>query len=115
MRHRRNVKRLGRSKSHREQLVATLVSALIVRGRIRTTLAKAKVARPDAEKMVTLARKGTLASRRLAAARLRCPEAVVGLFDRVVPGGMIILDDYEWARGDRVIPLPTGQGMLVKR
>lgn len=53
------------------------------------------------------------------------------LFDRVVPGGMIILDDYEWAgsyreqkrredpwfeaRGYRVMPLPTGQGMVVKR
>lgn len=53
------------------------------------------------------------------------------LFDRVVPGGMIILDDYEWSgiyrpqklaedewldrRGYRVIPLPTGQGILVKR
>jgi len=53
------------------------------------------------------------------------------LFDRVVPGGMVILDDYEWAgiyrsqkiaedawfhaRGYHVFPLPTGQGMLVKR
>ena len=53
------------------------------------------------------------------------------LFERVVPGGMIILDDYEWAgiyrqqkhdedpwfqaRGYRVMPLPTGQGMLIKR
>lgn len=53
------------------------------------------------------------------------------LFDRVVPGGMVILDDYEWAgdyrlqkiaedawfdkRGYRVFPLPTGQGMVLKR
>ncbi|TFW18192.1 hypothetical protein E4L96_13475 [Massilia arenosa] len=53
------------------------------------------------------------------------------LFDRVVPGGMIILDDYEWAgiyrqqkiaedawfakRNYRVFPLPTGQGMILKR
>lgn len=53
------------------------------------------------------------------------------LFDRVVPAGMIILDDYEWAlayrgqkltedpwfeaRGYRVIPLPTGQGLVIKR
>lgn len=57
--------------------------------------------------------------------------ALEALFDRVVSGGMIILDDYEWAgvyreqkqaedpwfevRGYRVIPLPTGQGMLIKR
>jgi hypothetical protein len=53
------------------------------------------------------------------------------LFDRVVPAGLIILDDYEWAmayrgqklaedpwfeaRGYRVMPLPTGQGLVVKR
>ena len=53
------------------------------------------------------------------------------LFDRVVPGGMVILDDYEWSgiyraqklaedewfdrRGYRVIPLPTGQGLVIKR
>lgn len=57
--------------------------------------------------------------------------ALEHLFDRVVPGGMVILDDYEWAgiyrpqklaedewfdkRGYRVMPLPTGQGLLIKR
>jgi len=57
--------------------------------------------------------------------------ALEHLFDRVVPGGMIILDDYEWSgvfreqklaedewfdkRGYRVMPLPTGQGLLIKR
>lgn len=53
------------------------------------------------------------------------------LFDRLVPGGILILDDYEWAgvyrvqkiredpwfsaRNYRVIPLPTGQGLIIKR
>jgi predicted O-methyltransferase YrrM len=53
------------------------------------------------------------------------------LFERVVPGGIVILDDYEWSglyraqklredpwfesRRYRVIPLPTGQGMVIKR
>jgi len=57
--------------------------------------------------------------------------ALNALFDRVVPAGMIILDDYEWAmayrgqklaedpwfdvRGYRVMPLPTGQGIVIKR
>jgi O-methyltransferase len=57
--------------------------------------------------------------------------ALDALFDRVVPAGIIILDDYEWAmayrrqkltedpwfasRGYRVIPLPTGQGLVIKR
>jgi large subunit ribosomal protein L17 len=66
-------------------MVGSLVANLILRDRIQTTLSKARVARQDAEKIVTLARKGTLAARRLAAARLRSPEAVARLFERVVP------------------------------
>ena len=52
---------------------------------IKTTLPKAKQARKDAEKMVTLARKGTLGARRLAASRLQQPKAVQKLFDKIVP------------------------------
>jgi large subunit ribosomal protein L17 len=85
MRHKRVAKKFGRSKEHREQMVASLVVNLILRDRIHTTLQKARAARRDAEKMVTLARKGTLASRRLAAARLHRPDAVVRLFEKVVP------------------------------
>ena len=85
MRHRRIAKKFGRSTAHREQMVGSLVSNLILRDRIQTTLAKARVARQDAEKIVTLARKGTLAARRLAAARLRSPDAVSRLFATVVP------------------------------
>jgi large subunit ribosomal protein L17 len=71
--------------AHRERLMSSLVTHLILRDRIETTLPKAKQAKRDAEKMVTLARKGTLASRRLAASRLHSPEAVGRLFDQVVP------------------------------
>jgi len=85
MRHRRVAKKFGRSMAHREQMVGSLVSNLILRDRIETTLSKARVARQDAEKMVTLARKGTLAARRLTAARLRSPAAVARLFATVVP------------------------------
>jgi len=85
MRHRRVAKKFGRSTSHREQMVGSLVANLILRDRIQTTLSKARVARQDAEKMVTLARKGTLAARRLTAARLRSPSAVVRLFEKIVP------------------------------
>ncbi len=85
MRHRRIAKKFGRSKSHREQMMGGLVAHLIVQGRIETTLPKAKQARRDAEKIVTLARKGTLAARRLAASRLRSPEAVAKLFNEVAP------------------------------
>ena len=85
MRHKRLAKKFGRSMSHRKALMSSLVANLVLQDSIKTTLAKAKQARKDAEKMVTLARKGTLASRRLAAARLRSPSAVQRLFDSVVP------------------------------
>jgi large subunit ribosomal protein L17 len=85
MRHQRIVKKFGRSTSHRKALMSSLVTNLILQSSIKTTLPKAKQARKDAEKMVTLARKGTLAARRLAASRLQSPEAVQKLFDSVVP------------------------------
>ena len=85
MRHQRIAKKFGRSTSHRKALMSSLVTNLILQSSIKTTLPKAKQARIDAEKIVTLARKGTLAARRLAASRLQSPEAVQMLFDRVVP------------------------------
>lgn len=85
MRHNRIAKKFGRSTSHRKALMSSLVTNLIVQSSIKTTLPKAKQARRDAEKMVTLARKGTLAARRLAASRLQSPAAVQMLFDCVVP------------------------------
>jgi large subunit ribosomal protein L17 len=62
-----------------------LVVALIKDKSIKTTVQKAKVARQAAEKMVTLARKNTLAARRLAAARLHDEGAVTKLFSEIVP------------------------------
>lgn len=85
MRHHRIAKKFGRSTSHRKALMSSLVTNLILQSSIMTTLPKAKQARKDAEKIVTLARKGTLAARRLAASRLQSPTAVQMLFDSVVP------------------------------
>ena len=85
MRHHRLMKKFGRSMSHRKALMSSLVTNLILQSSIKTTLPKAKQARKDAEKIVTLARKGTLAARRLAASRLQSPAAVQALFDSVVP------------------------------
>ena len=106
MRHKRLAKKFGRSPEHRAQLMRMLCAALITHDRIETTLKKAKQARKDAEKLVTLARKGTLAARRLAAARLRSPEAVKALFDTVVPalngrnGGYTRITKLGFRRGD---------------
>lgn len=106
MRHQRVAKKFGRSMSHRAELMASLVANLIKYNRITTTLPKAKQARRDAEKMVTLARKGTLAARRIAASRLRSPEAVKKLFDLIVPamegrpGGYTRIIKDTFRRGD---------------
>ena len=85
MRHQRIAKKFGRKPAHRKALMSSLVTNLILQSSIKTTLPKAKQARRDAEKIVTVARKGTLAARRLAASRLQSPEAVQKLFDSVVP------------------------------
>lgn len=71
MRHRKRTAKLGRTGAHRNAMLASMVCSLIKHKRITTTLAKAKAARPVAEKMVTLGKKGTLHARRLVAARLR--------------------------------------------
>ena len=72
MRHLKAGRTLSRNASHRLALMRNLTSALIrsKNGRIITTLEKAKEARPFVEKLITLARKGTLQARRLAKARL---------------------------------------------
>lgn len=71
MRHRKRTAKLGRTGKHRNAMLSNLVSSLIRYKRVTTTLAKAKAARPVAEKMVTLGKAGTIHARRLAAARLR--------------------------------------------
>ncbi len=85
MRHRKRTAKLGRTSEHRNLMLANLVCSLIVERRVTTTLAKAKVARSVAEKMVTLGKSGTLHDRRLAASRLRQSEAVRILFNEIAP------------------------------
>jgi large subunit ribosomal protein L17 len=85
MRHLKAGRKLGRNASHRLALMRNLSRALIEHGRIITTVAKAKEARRFFEKLVTLAKKGTLHARRLALSRLRDKEAVTKLFEDVAP------------------------------
>src|SRR6266545_8032096 len=70
MRHLKAGRKLGRNASHRLALMRNLTVALIQHERIITTVEKAKEARRFAEKIITLARKGTLHARRLVLARL---------------------------------------------
>ena len=85
MRHQHTGKKLGRDSAHRRALYANLVCSLIEHGRIKTTEAKAKAVKPLAEQMITLARRGDLAARRLAISKLRSVDAVHILFSEVAP------------------------------
>ncbi len=86
MRHLKRTAKLGRTSEHRQALLANLVCSLIKERRITTTLAKARAARPVAEKMMTLAKGGTLHDRRLASSRLLQDEqAVRVLFSELAP------------------------------
>lgn len=85
MRHRNKTLKLGRKTQHRHLMLANMVCSLIENGRVRTTLQKARAVRSLAEKMVTLARKGTVHHRRLAISRLQQKAAVQKLFTEIGP------------------------------
>ena len=99
MRHRKKTVKLGRTAEHRNALLANQACSLIEHGRIKTTLAKAKAVRPLAEKMVTLAKRNTLHSRRRALALLRntsprTAKAVGKLFSEIGPRSLERLGGY---------------------
>ena len=80
MRHLKSGRKLGRTSSHRKALFRNMVTALIRRERIRTTLAKAKELRSHVEKTITLGKKGTLHAKRLARKMVLEKEAFSKLF-----------------------------------
>ena len=95
MRHRVAGKKLSRSMGHRTALRRNLVTELFRYNQIRTTRAKAQAIRGQAEKLITLAKRGLVNAeedpakevhaRRLAAARLNDPAVVQKLFDEIAP------------------------------
>ena len=85
MRHRKYTFKIGRTSEHRRSLLANAVCSLFKAGRISTTVPKAKEIRRLAEKMITLAKKGTLHARRQAIATLRQPATVAELFSTIAP------------------------------
>ena len=70
MRHAKHTFKIGRTASHRRCMLANMLKALIEHGRIETTVTKAKELKRHADRMITLAKKNTLASRRRAIADL---------------------------------------------
>ncbi len=92
MRHHVAGKRLGRSKDERTALRRILIAQLIEHERIETTQAKALAVRGQAERLITLAKRGIkegdaqmVHARRLVASRLSNPKAVTKLFDDIAP------------------------------
>ena len=85
MRHLVKGRKLRRTTAHRQALLRNLVTSFIEKERIQTTLAKAKETRPLAEKMITLAKKNTLHTRRQALAVLTKESAVTKLFAEIAP------------------------------
>lgn len=67
MRHQSKKHHLGKAQDQRNALLRSLATELILHGEIKTTMARAKALKPYAEKVITLAKQGTLHSRRLAA------------------------------------------------
>ena len=85
MRHGKSGKKLSRSVSHRRALLRNMASSLILHEHAETTLIKAKTLRPLMEKLVTMARKDSLHTRRQAYSYLLDKSAVHKLFEDVAP------------------------------
>lgn len=106
MRHRVKGRKLGRKKSHKEQMLRNMVVSLFQHESIRTTEAKAKEARRLAEKLLTWGKRGDLHSRRLALRYLASAEVVKKVFDEIAPrfenrdGGYTRIVKLEVRRGD---------------
>ena len=78
-------RKLGRPTAHRNAMLRGLVTYLLENGSVETTLARAKEVRSMAEKMITLGKKNTLASRRAALAYITKEDVVSKVFADLAP------------------------------
>ncbi len=101
MRHSSSKRKFGREMNQRDALMRSLARNLVNEGRITTTLAKAKSLRPVVEKLVTKAKTGTLASRRLVNSRIQGEVETKALFDTIAKKYMDRKGGYT-----RIIKLP---------
>ena len=83
MRHRRRVPKLGKPADQRKALLRALTTNVIRYGRVTTTKARAQAVRSQVDKMVTLAKEGSLAARRQAMGYLYDKQLVHALFEQV--------------------------------
>src|SRR6202046_3273105 len=106
MRHLNSGSKLGKQPDHRRAVLRNLVTNLIEKERIQTTLRRAKATRPLAERMITLGKRDSLHSRRQAAAFLMTMNATKKLFSELAPrfaeraGGYTRIIHAGWRIGD---------------
>jgi len=118
MRHRQSGRQLNRNSSHRKAMFKNMSSSLFEHELIRTTLAKAKELRRKAEPLITLAKRDSVANRRLAFARLGDKAIVTKLFTELGPryverpGGYLRILKCGFRTGDKA---PMAYVELVDR
>ena len=118
MRHRHSGRQLNRNSSHRKAMFRNMTISLVEHELIKTTLPKAKELRSYAEPLITLAKKDSVANRRLAFDRVRNMEAVGKLFAelgpryKTRPGGYIRILKCGYRPGDKA---PMAYVELVDR
>ena len=102
MRHSHGYRKLNRTHEHRSAMFANMAFSLIEHEQIKTTLPKAKELKPIVEKLITLAKKGNLHSRRILISRIKQQDAVRKLFD-------VLASRYKDRHGGCVRVLKAGQ------
>ena len=118
MRHRHSGRQLNRNSSHRKAMFKNMSISLVEHELIKTTLPKAKELRRHIEPLITLAKKDSVANRRLAFSRLRSKEAVGKLFNDIGPryesrpGGYVRIMKCGFRAGDKA---PMAYVELVDR
>jgi large subunit ribosomal protein L17 len=106
MRHLNSGSKLGKQPAHRRAVLRALVTNLVEKERIQTTIRRAKALRPLAERMITLGKRDSLHARRQAAAFLMTPGATQKLFTDLAPrfadrnGGYTRIIHTGWRIGD---------------
>lgn len=114
MRHKKRGRQLGRDTDHRRALFRNLVTSLIELERLETTEAKGKEIRSIADKMITLAKSGTLPDRRRAAAYLSRPASVKKLFAEIGPRFQGVQGGYTRLIKTRVRPGDGAPMVLIE-
>ena len=106
MRHRKSGRKLGRTSSHQRAMFRNMSASLLFHEALKTTVPKAKELRRVVEPLITLAKRDSVANRRLAFARLRDRKSVTKLFAelgpryRVRPGGYTRILKCGFRNGD---------------